>query len=113
MKRSNDSLGGLLHAREFGQLPGQPDIDASADVGCQQKLSCSSRRKFTVFGRANGNLAGAGHPLPVENDTKPEGARSARHRFRRRERRVADYLTSASFITDRKQRSVLITIVFS
>src|SRR4029079_14323261 len=113
MKRSDDSFGGLFHCREFRQLPGQSDVDARADVRCQQKLSCSSRLKFTVFGGANGNLAGAGHPLPVENDTKLEETRSARDSFRRCKRRVEDYPTSASLITDSKQRSLLITIVFS
>ena len=42
MKRSDDSFGGLLQCRKLRQLPGQPDVDASADVGRQEKLSCGS-----------------------------------------------------------------------
>ena len=42
MKHSDDSFGGLLQCRKLRQLPGQPDVDASADVGRQEKLSCSS-----------------------------------------------------------------------
>src|SRR4029453_487404 len=71
----------------------------------------SRGRGGTVLGWPNGDLAGAGHPFPIKDDTEPEGARRARSCFRRRERRVQDDRASASFITDGEQWPVLIAIV--
>src|SRR5262249_52924523 len=111
MELSDDGLGGLFQRRELRQLPGQPDIDARTDVGGQEEPSRSGGRERTVLGRPNGDLAGAGHPFPIKDDTKPQEARCARSRFRRRERSVQDDRASASFVTDGEQWPVLIAIV--
>ena len=37
MKRGDDRFGGLLQCRKLGQLPGQSDVDARADIGRQEK----------------------------------------------------------------------------
>ncbi len=42
MKRGDDGFGGFLQCRKLRQLPGQPDVAASADVSREEKLSCSS-----------------------------------------------------------------------
>jgi hypothetical protein len=82
-ERSDDGFGGLLQRREFRQLPGEANIDARADIGGQEKLPRSRRRKRTVFWRPDGNLAGAGHPFTIKDDTKSKTARCASRRFRR------------------------------
>jgi hypothetical protein len=69
-------------------LSGEANVDARADIGGQEKLARSRRRERTVFWRPDGNLAGAGHPFTIKDDTKSKTARCASRRFRRGECRV-------------------------